>query len=59
MVGYAEVYGKVYLPSLQNIPDQQDYDLVFEPVKTQISLIEVRDIFMQNIAWLVDVQNIE
>ena len=55
IVGYAQVYGKVYLPSLQNIPDKEDYDLLFDPLKTQVSLVEIRDLFMRNVAWLVDV----
>lgn len=33
--------------------------MLFGPVKTQISLAEIRDLFMQNIAWLVDVQSVE
>ncbi len=29
MVGYASVYAKIYIPSLQNIPDREDYDILF------------------------------
>lgn len=59
IVGYAQVYGKVYLPSLQNIPDEGDYDWVFGPIKTQVGLGEVRDVFMQGLAWMVDGLSVE
>ena len=59
IVGYAQIYAKVYLPSLQNIPDKDDYDILFDPLKTQVSLVQIRDIFMQSIAWLVDVTSVE
>jgi hypothetical protein len=59
IVGFAQVYAKVYLPSMQNIPDESDYDWVFGPVKTQLGLMEVRDVFMQGLAWMVDVQSVE
>jgi hypothetical protein len=59
IVGYAQVYAKVYLPSLQNIPDREDYDMLFDPLKTQVSLLKIRDLFMQNIAWMVDASSIE
>lgn len=38
MVGYASIYAKIYIPSLQNIPDRSDYDFLFDPLKTQIKL---------------------
>jgi hypothetical protein len=59
IVGYAQVYGNVYLPSLQNIPDEGDYDWVFGPVKTQVGLEEVREVFGQGLAWKVDGLSVE
>jgi hypothetical protein len=58
IVGYGQIYAKLYLPSLQNLPDKDDYDILFDPLKTQITLLQLRDIFMQSIAWLVDVSNV-
>lgn len=29
IVGYASVYANVYVPSMQNIPDKQDYQILF------------------------------
>lgn len=37
-IGYANIYAKIYIPSLQNIPDKQDYEILFEPLRTQIKM---------------------
>ena len=57
-VGFSSIYATIYFPSIHNIPDVNDYDILFEPIVTQLSLGNIKEIFMQNAAEQLGVNSI-